>query len=836
MGRITVDEAVYKVAMEGVKKAQDDINKLAMTYSNAMSGMGATSSKGTAGLVANNKAIGDQINKTSDTMAAMGSAANNMGDSLDRTSKKTRGWHEEIKKGESLMSKYIVRGMFMSIGWQAINNTMQFAMNTVKSYFMANVELEVSMKSLEFVARKTGRSFAEVGSVINRNLDSMTDKATLTTAVMKLMATSLSTEDIDKWIKSVKAGSAAMGADFNEQVILQAKGFKQLTANILDNVGVTIYLDQVKQRAAKTYSTTIALLTEEQIHQQLLTEQLKQTAKFTGLWEEKMKTTQGSMERLSTSWKRFMQEIGDTKALKNTSNALAEIIENLTTMTKYTKIKLDIGINVDDEEVKDQVSEISETINKALIAFSGGDKITAAYHALTLTLGFQKAAIAEVEAENLKKMQTDEQLTKTLARQTQIYKDSAMQLEINNKVEKDLTETTKNLDKSMSENNDRIQELTIGTVDWANGYEFAIGKLPKFESYLKDVNEALKEQQIALSEVDSQIKDYQSQLDRKLKIFDPESLKQTEDYLKDIQKELLSITREEERNQKDMWKRVEPKLRKQIEEDQVRIQKEKGTLLEEEKATRAKLLTEITDLTVKLEEQKKVKQDIKNVTIEIEGETRKLADAEQYVKEQIQDIKAEVETLNTKNLFSKEKYEEDMQRLENTRNAVAAIQNALNLMETTSIEILNNVGDIQSPGTEWTIGGDWDLSPKISSSGSSSSGSSTKDTSSSDKDYRFSSTKELLRNKKDSNAQAEMDSRGIKYELGTRFVPKTGMYQLHIGESVNTKRETDNKVNGNGMTFQPGSIVINAGQRSAESLFTEFERVARRKISRGARI
>lgn len=848
MGRITVDEAVYKVAMQGVEKAKADINALAMTYANAINGMGASSAKGTAGLVANNKAISDGITKTSNTMDALGSAANNMGGSLEKTNGKARGLHEEIKKGDSIMSKYIVRGMLMSIGWQAINNTMQFGMNTVKSYFMANIELEVSMKSLEFVARKTGRSFAEVGSVINRNLDSMTDKATLTTAVMKLMATSLSTDDIDKWIKSVKAGSAAMGADFNEQVILQAKGFKQLTANILDNVGVTIYLDQVKVRAAKTYDTTVALLTEEQIHQQLLTEQLKQTAKFTGLWEEKMKTTQGSMERLSTSWKRFMQEIGDTKALKNTSNALAEIIENLTTMAKFGKIKLDISIEADDEEVKNQANEITQSVNKALIGFSGGSKIIGLYHALTLSLGFQKAAIAEVEAENIKKQKTDEELTKTLARQTQAYKDSAMQLEINEKVEKDLTETTKNLELSLSENEDRIRELTIGTVDWANGYEFAMGKLPFMEQQLKLVNEALKEQQTALSETESLIKDYQSQLDKKLKIFDPESLKQTEDFLKDIQKEILAITREEERNQKDMWKRVEPKLRKQIEEDQVRIQKEKGVLLEEEKATRAKLLTEITDLTIKLEEQYDVKQKIKNATIEIEGKTRKLANAEQYVKEQIQDIRTEVDQLNTKNLFSKERYEEDIQRLENTRNAVASIAANLALMETTSVEILNNVSDILSSDTIWTTGGEWDRSPRTSSGGSSGgrgSGDTTEKTTGGkvrNKDPFAGKSDSDVREQAESGgvaggaARAEIDRRS-GLAIGSKFVPETGLYKLHIGESVNTRRETDNKMsNNNGMTFQPGSIIIHAGNRSAESMFNEFERVARRKISRGARI
>lgn len=843
MGRITVDEAVYKVAMQGVEKAKADINALAMTYANAINGMGASSAKGTAGLVANNKAISDGITKTSNTMDALGSAANNMGGSLEKTTGKAKGLHEEIKKGDSIMSKYIVRGMLMSIGWQAINNTMQFGINTVKSYFMANIELEVSMKSLEFVARKTGRSFAEVGSVINRNLDSMTDKATLTTAVMKLMATSLSTDDIDKWIKSVKAGSAAMGADFNEQVILQAKGFKQLTANILDNVGVTIYLDQVKVRAAKTYDTTVALLTEEQIHQQLLTEQLKQTAKFMGLWEEKMKTTQGAMERLSTSWKRFMQEIGDTSTIKKVSSAIAEALEGATTTMKFRAIPLDFVFEQKDlQKWTDQAEAIHEKRRKRQI--SSSEELQQ----------LDKIKIEMLEVYNkvlLDAQKIEEERIATINMGSDAYKEQQMLLEENTFDLDRYTESTKALTDSISENDKKIRELTVGTADFTDGiYNLTEGLLPKYEQKLKMINEALKEQSNDLSKAESQIKDYQSQLDKKLKVFDPESLKQTEDYLKDIQKELLSITREEERNQKDMWKRVEPKLRKQIEEDQVRIQKEKGELLEEEKATRAKLLTEITELTVKLEEQKKVKEDILAKTIEIEGATYNLAEAEEYVKNQIQDIKSQVAELNTMNLFSKEKLNEDISALKETEAVVDNIQTKMDLLKTSAENANAEIAKLQEEAVEKLLNPDPFfplpdvLKPKSIFGGSSSSRSSNKTSGGvvRNKNPSKSKSDSDLRKQAESGgvaggaARAELDRRS-GLAIGSKFVPETGLYKLHIGESVNTRRETDNKMsNNNGMTFQPGSIIIHAGNRSAESMFSEFERVARRKISRGARI
>jgi len=224
----------------------------------------------------------------------------------------------------------------MGIGWQTINGILDKVKTGIKDLIFANVDLEASFKTIQIVAERTGRNYYDVMQIINGSMDAFTNRASLMEGTMKMLSTSLTTKEIQQFVNAVKEGSAAMGADFNEQLPIVAKGFKQLTSNILDNIGVTVYLDDVKRRAAVTNKTTIANLTEEQIHRELLNVILEQTAKYTGAYAAQLDTAKGSMAKMGAEWSLLAQSISDTKSIKSAG----DMISNLTkSVREYIELK-----------------------------------------------------------------------------------------------------------------------------------------------------------------------------------------------------------------------------------------------------------------------------------------------------------------------------------------------------------------------------------------------------------------------------------------------------------------------------------------------------------------
>jgi len=185
------------------------------------------------------------------------------------------------------------------------------------SYFLkkavdSGAQWELMLEGIKRVAKETGRDYKSIMKILQEETDALTDRVALAQAVLKLMTTSLTDEQIRQFIRAAKEGTTVLGYDFNEQIVLLAKGFKQLEANILDNMAVNIRLEQIYEKASKQFGVTREQLTEAQIQQVLFNEILKQTAKYQGMWEAKLKSSSGALAEFRTAIRDLTLAIGET--------------------------------------------------------------------------------------------------------------------------------------------------------------------------------------------------------------------------------------------------------------------------------------------------------------------------------------------------------------------------------------------------------------------------------------------------------------------------------------------------------------------------------------------
>jgi hypothetical protein len=254
-----------------------------------------------------------------------------LGKSVEETTKRMQGQHGITGRLNIGLSETIKTGMLMSIGWQAINTVMTTGMEIANRMITGYIELEASLKSIEVVARATGRSYGEVMYLMEKNTDEFMSMTALAPGVMRLLSTSLTTEQMDKFIQAVKDGSAAMGYQAAEQLPLITRGFKQLTANILDNIGVTVYLSKIRRSAATELGISVDALTEAQIHQELYNEMIAQTSKYTGLYEAQTTTAAGAIAGLTTEFTKLTEAIskGNIPIIKEFVGGLTYVVQSM---------------------------------------------------------------------------------------------------------------------------------------------------------------------------------------------------------------------------------------------------------------------------------------------------------------------------------------------------------------------------------------------------------------------------------------------------------------------------------------------------------------------------
>jgi len=309
--------------------------------------------------------VATSIDKMSRSVSRMTSRINKMGTSVSKDTAKVRGnitsMSSAVVGATGSFSALVKTGAIMSIGWQAINGVLTAVTQGMKDLVMGGVELEAAMIAIETVTKSTGRSYGEVMQLMSKHTDAFLTKTALAPGMLRLLSTSLTTNQIDKFIQAVKDGSTAMGYQANEQLPLLARGFKQLTANILDNIGVTVNLNRLRRQSSKELGIAANLLSETQLHQQLYNQIIQQTEKFQGLYNQQLETAKGAMNSVSAAWVSLTEAVGNTEAIKAASTGTAELISGLedTIIIISERIKVQGELKDAERDLAKQEEELS---------------------------------------------------------------------------------------------------------------------------------------------------------------------------------------------------------------------------------------------------------------------------------------------------------------------------------------------------------------------------------------------------------------------------------------------------------------------------------------------
>ncbi len=318
MGNMTVDRQVFEVLVQGIEKSQAQINNLYKTWVGAMTGMERKGVHGTAGLAA-------ATGKMEKQMSAAVAHTNNLTTALGNMEKKATSAGAGIGFLRGGFMNMIQTGMLMSIGWQAINGVITTVTTSMMRLGEVAINLEKQQRSLSLVAVATGRSYSEVNDVIEKHIDSLADRATLTSMVTKLMSTSLSTAQIDQYIQAVKDGSAVF-SDFRTEAEKQALALKRLENRVTDNIGAEFKLNQVYAETARQLGKTMDQLTVAEREQSYFTAVIKGTLPYQGAHNELLTTTAGSLQRITIEWDKLGEAMSNTAPIQAMATFLGDVI------------------------------------------------------------------------------------------------------------------------------------------------------------------------------------------------------------------------------------------------------------------------------------------------------------------------------------------------------------------------------------------------------------------------------------------------------------------------------------------------------------------------------
>ena len=210
---------------------------------------------------------------------------------------------------------------------RAITDALSAAANKIMDY-------EATMISLKEVSRTTFRDYNDVLAAMGTQMGGLADKAQVASGYLKGLTTTLTVDQITKMTQAVKDASIAMGEDFGTQLPLIIKAIKQLNPNILDNIGVTVRLDQVNKRIREGYYGMGKAVNEATQQHAIFTEIMKQTAKFAGQEAKFLTTLKGKWTVLKTAATDALMDIGN--ALMDAFSTDAK--DGLTEITSAIKV------------------------------------------------------------------------------------------------------------------------------------------------------------------------------------------------------------------------------------------------------------------------------------------------------------------------------------------------------------------------------------------------------------------------------------------------------------------------------------------------------------------
>ncbi len=232
-----------------------------------------------------------------------------------------------------ITAKDLTQGVFKGIRQSVIQLgatylTLQTAEKVFEEVIVKASAYQASLASLGAVAKSTFRDHNQLSIEMERHLGGIADKAQVASAFLKGMTTELSLEQYSQLAQRVKEASLAMGEDFGEQLPLITKAIKQLNPAILDNIGVTIRLDQLNTKIKQGFYGAGRAINEATQQNAIYQEVMKQTAKFQGQEEAILKTSKGQFMALRAAVSDLAISIG---SLLTESTAVATVMGILTT-------------------------------------------------------------------------------------------------------------------------------------------------------------------------------------------------------------------------------------------------------------------------------------------------------------------------------------------------------------------------------------------------------------------------------------------------------------------------------------------------------------------------
>ena len=207
-------------------------------------------------------------------------------------------------------------------------------------------DYQATMASMRSVVAATGRDMNQVLGEMQSHMGGLADKTQVADGFLKGLTTKLTVNQISELTQSVKNASLAMGEDFGTQLPLIIKAVKQLNPAILDNIGVTVRLDEVNKRIRDGFYGVGTAINEATQQHAIFTEITKQTAIFQGQEEVALKTTKGAFAALSSSVTDLKVALGSMVLEGDTAvdmlNDLSESIKGLNTIMEAEAGFLDV--------------------------------------------------------------------------------------------------------------------------------------------------------------------------------------------------------------------------------------------------------------------------------------------------------------------------------------------------------------------------------------------------------------------------------------------------------------------------------------------------------------
>ncbi len=243
----------------------------------------------------------------------------------------------KAKKGSILFSRFtqgIAAGnIIANTVTAAFTNLQRAIVGSMQRAISQAGEYEASMVSLKAVAATTGRDFNVIMEKMKGQMGSLADKTQVASGFLKGMTTTLTVEQIDQMTSAIKNASIAMGEDFGTTLPLIIKAVKQLNPNILDNIGVTVRLDQVNKRIREGFYGMGTAITEATQQHAIFTEIMKQTSQFAGQEAAFLETTKGKWTALQTAVSDALTDIG-TELLTAFGDDAHDGLNNITTAVR----------------------------------------------------------------------------------------------------------------------------------------------------------------------------------------------------------------------------------------------------------------------------------------------------------------------------------------------------------------------------------------------------------------------------------------------------------------------------------------------------------------------